>query len=159
MLPNDWFDLPDDRRMAEYQRRVEALGAIVADVRRHRDAGPCSGAPLCPGGHAASKISRVPEASFSDLIITCLAGLVDRDEAIESLSASLKSAGSRVAGEMARLEGELVAARREADGGWEAYRLEQVKVANLTRDMAELAVRMKLELDVRAARSSSEQEH
>lgn len=134
MNGDDWFDMSEERRREEYDLRRQALDMIVRDVREHR-AEACEGAPMCPGAAAGRKVNSVPPQRIGELLMTCLAGLADRDERIEAIEAAHQRTIDRSTGEIARLERELAAARRDADTGWNAYRNATAALANTGKEV------------------------
>lgn len=115
---DDWLDKDPAHRRASYAARKVVLEKIVLDVRLHR-VEDCSGAPLCPGGDAARRINELAPRDFGDFLATCLAALADDREEIENLRVQLDQERAR------RIQGEQAHALtlKEADAGWEAYRL------------------------------------
>jgi hypothetical protein len=133
------FDGTSEEREAEYRLMAQALDLIVSDVRAHRAEG-CHGGPLCPGAAAANKVHSVPSWRIGELLMTCLAGLADREERIEASARLAAEAADRHVAQVAHLERELAAARRDGEAGWAAYR----EAEDGRRELARNAVRVSL---------------
>lgn len=117
-----WFDLPWEERRIQYAKRKAALDTILTDVRMHRIS-DCEGAPLCPGSDATDKLAAIKPWEYGEFVATCLAHLADDAEEIENLRAQIDQANQRVRA----AEQEREAAVRDADAGWNAYRVEAEK--------------------------------
>ena len=117
---DDWYDKPAEQRRTEYARRKMALEEVLVLARMHRLT-DCAGAPLCPGKEAADRLNLIPPGQYGDFVATCLAALADSAEEIENLRAERNQLRDRLAAAQAGK----AAAEKDADAGWDAYRMER----------------------------------
>jgi hypothetical protein len=122
---HEWRALSPEDRAYAYASRMALIGGLIDDAREHREAGPCSLAPLCPGRAAADKLISIDHEDLPDVLSSLVAYAVDQRAEIVELWAKVAEARHDLSLQLGAHSGhlqDLAAARKDADDGWRAYR-------------------------------------